>query len=51
MNVRVCGRFKKQDLIEGMLTENEFYVCALSETKLKGIVVSLWLAALKVSHL
>jgi hypothetical protein len=36
MNVRDCGQVEKQDLIERMITEKRFDVCALSETKLKG---------------
>jgi hypothetical protein len=36
MNVRGCGRFDKQGLIERMTAENIFDICALSETTLKG---------------
>jgi hypothetical protein len=36
MNVRGCDRVEKQDLIERMIIEKRFYICAFSETKLKG---------------
>jgi hypothetical protein len=36
MNVLSCRRVEKQDLIERMITEKRFYICALSKTKLKG---------------
>jgi hypothetical protein len=35
MNVRVCGRGEKQDLIGIIITRKGLNICALNETKLK----------------